>query len=111
MGERVPQIWRAAAAACGLDVEVGGIAPLSHLAFVGPDRQVIRTLFTQLMLERGFLATGGFYASYAHQDEHLDGFDTAVGEAFAEIVSVVAGGSPADALHGPVAHTGFARLT
>ena len=49
------------------------MAPLAHFAFDGyRDSELMHTLFNQLMLERGFLATKAFYASYAHDDQHVD---------------------------------------
>jgi glutamate-1-semialdehyde 2,1-aminomutase len=111
IGSRVQEVWKAAAAEEGLPVHVSGIAPLGHLAFDGPDKQAIRTLFTQLMLERGFLATGAFYASYAHTDANVDAYAAAVRESFGELAAAVRAGTVAASLKGPVAHTGFARLT
>ncbi|MFZ2491224.1 MAG: aminotransferase class III-fold pyridoxal phosphate-dependent enzyme [Thermoanaerobaculia bacterium] len=110
-GDAVKGIWRRAAEASGLRVHVSGIAPLGHLGFDYPNGQAMATLYTQLMLERGFLATRGFYASYAHQPEHLALFESAVTEAFAILQKSSANGEVEKHLKGPVAHTGFQRLT
>lgn len=111
MGGRVQDAWKAAAAEHGLAVHVSGIEPLGHLAFEGPDRQAVRTLFTQLMLGRGFLATGAFYATYAHSDAHLNAYSAAVRETFGELATAIQKGTVMSSLEGPVAHAGFARLT
>jgi len=71
----------------------------------------MRTLFTQLLLGRGFLATSSFYATYAHQVEHVSAYLEAVNEAFCEIARCVEDGSLERRLLGPVAHAGFRRLT
>jgi glutamate-1-semialdehyde 2,1-aminomutase len=110
-GNLVQKGWRAAAERAGLCVKVGGIAPISHLSFVGEQKQAARTLFTQLMLERGFLAAGGFYASYAHHDEHVESYMRAAEEVFAIIADALERGTVMTQLKGPVAHTGFKRLT
>ena len=57
LGTRVQDGWAALARRHGLHVHVGGIAPLGHLKFEYPNALAVRTLFTQLMLDRGILAT------------------------------------------------------
>ncbi len=84
--------------------------PLSHFAFDHPESQALRTLFTQIMLEKGFLATNAFYASYAHQPEHVSLYLQAVEEAFAEIAEALSRNDVMQRLKGPVAHSGFRRL-
>ena len=69
------------------------------------------TLYTQLMLERGFLASGRFYASYAHKKEHIQAFQEAVGQVFSAIAQARSENKIKNLLNGPVAHSGFMRLT
>jgi glutamate-1-semialdehyde 2,1-aminomutase len=109
-GSMVQQGWRAAASESGLGIAVHGIAPLSHLRITEQAQPSI-TLFTQLMLDRGFLAGGSFYPSYAHTDEQLKAYLAAVAEIFPLIRAAQEAGAVVDALRGPVAHTGFTRLT
>lgn len=110
IGTAVQAGWRAAADAVGLAVDIHGIAPLSHLRFAEQSRPSM-TLFTQLMLDRGFLAGGSFYPSFAHDASHVDSYGNAVGEVFAAIRQAQEAGTVTDELRGPVAHTGFTRLT
>ena len=95
----------------GLGLEVGGIPPLAHFGFTCDSSQAAHTLFTQIMLQRGFLASKGFYATYAHQDHHVEKYLTAVSEAFGQVAKAVQNDNFTDLLQGPVAHTGFRRLT
>jgi len=111
IGERVMNGWRDAAAAAKLSVEISGIPPLAHIDFVGPTGLAARTLFTQMMLDRGWLAKNAFYAMYAHTDAHVDGFIAACAEVFGEIAVAVRDNCVEQLLRGPVAHTGFQRLT
>ena len=111
MGERVMAGWKAAAVAAKLPVVVDGIAPLAHLSFKIPSPKPAMTLFTQLMLDRGYLARDGFYAMYAHTDAHVDGFIAACEDCFAIIADAVKAGRVEQELRGPVAHAGFQRLT
>jgi glutamate-1-semialdehyde 2,1-aminomutase len=111
VGGRVQEGWREAADRHGLDVEVSGIAPLGHFEFRCEKGQAVRTLFTQLMLERAFLATNAFYAMFAHQHEQVESYLGAVDEVFQILAKVVREESVERMLKGPVAHKGFARLT
>ena len=111
LGRRVKEGWSSAASKAGLTLEVGGIDPLAHFSFAGEEKQALRTLFTQMMLERGYLATSAFYATYAHQDEHVDCYITAVNEVFKLLAKAAKENTIMKQLKGPVAHTGFARLT
>ena len=54
MGKMVQTGWRQAAEATELSVEVGGIYPLSHFGIQHEQSQAAHTLFTQIMLEKGF---------------------------------------------------------
>ncbi|NLT23675.1 MAG: aminotransferase class III-fold pyridoxal phosphate-dependent enzyme [Syntrophorhabdus sp.] len=110
-GKSIQEGWRQAADSVGLKVDIGGIPPVSHIAFQYEESQALSTLFTQLMLERGFLAAKAFYATYAHTGNHVDSYLSAVREVFPILVQTVDEGSVAARLKGPVAHTGFHRLT
>ncbi|MBM4431507.1 MAG: aminotransferase class III-fold pyridoxal phosphate-dependent enzyme, partial [Chloroflexi bacterium] len=111
MGELVQAGWRRAGERAGLPLEVGGIAPLGHFSFPGEQKQAAKTLFIQLMLERGFLASTAFYATYAHQEEHVESYLAAVQEAFVQIAGALQRNTVIAQLRGPVAHAGFYRLT
>lgn len=110
IGGRIQDGWREAGAAAGLTLHVEGIRPLGHFAFDGSVAQAARTLFVQLLLERGFLAAPAFYAMYAHRDEHVAKYLEAVREAFRVIGRAIEGGGVERMLQGPVAHSGFRRL-
>lgn len=110
-GERVQAGWNAAADRAGLLIRVSGIAPISHFTFSYPNGQAIRTLFTQIMLEMGYLASDSFYATYTHQSSHIEAYLTAVETAFGVIARALDRGEVDKLLRGPVAHSGFQRLT
>ncbi len=110
MGMRIQEGWTAAAAECNLPLHVSGIAPLGHFSIPSAFGEAPRTLFTQLMLEKGFLALNKFYAMYAHTDEHVDEYFRAVRAVFPVIAKAINDGSVETMLAGPVAHTGFKRL-
>ena len=63
------------------------------------------------MLDRGYLANTAFYATYAHTPEIIDKYLMAFNEAFGILSDAVKGDDINRLLRGPVAHTGFSRLT
>ena len=111
IGAKIQEGWKTLAAKHGLEIEVGGIYPLSHFSFQYNEPLVLKTLFTQIMLEKGFLATTAFYASYAHKKNHIKKYLKAVDEAFQVIAKAVEEGDPGRYLKGRVCDAGFKRLT
>jgi glutamate-1-semialdehyde 2,1-aminomutase len=111
LGTRIQDGWRTAARRAGLDVHVSGIAPLSHFDITHPQPLLLKTLYTQEMLKRGYLASTAYYASWAHGDAHVDGYLRATEEVFSLIAGWVRDGSVERRLDGPVCHSGFRRLT
>ena len=111
VGTRTKRIWREAAARHGLPLHVEGSFPcLASLAFEHDLASELRTLFTQFMLDRGFLAGSYLYATLAHTDDILDQYGEATDEVFAVIARTLEEGRVKEALRGPVAHSGFRRL-
>ncbi|MGH9762675.1 MAG: aminotransferase class III-fold pyridoxal phosphate-dependent enzyme [Blastocatellia bacterium] len=111
IGRRVQDGWSKAAAGAGVTVNVGGMEPLGHFGFSVDESQAAHTLFTQLMLDRGYLATKAFYATYAHDDSAIDAYLVQVEETFGIIAQALKDGNLSEMLRGPVAHRGFHRLT
>lgn len=110
VGRQVQNGWRKFANKHHLDIDVGGIYPLSHFTFKDDARLTLKTLFTQLMLKNGFLATNAFYASYAHKPAHIKTYLSAVDKTFQKISSWIKSGHPEKYLQGPPSHAGFQRL-
>lgn len=110
IGELVQTGWQEVAERTGLKIEVGGIKPMSHFTIAAEHSQAARTLFTELMLERGFLAGPTVYATYAHQDNHIEQYLSALEKVFALVARALQNGKVYELLQGPVAHSGFQRL-
>jgi glutamate-1-semialdehyde aminotransferase len=111
IGKMVQKGWRTAADNAGLDMEIGGIYPLSHFGINDPPGQEAQTLFTQMLLERGYLAGKNFYSTYAHHERDIGAYLGEVDEVFAAIAGAMRSGRLEKLLKGPVAHKGFRRLT
>ena len=110
IGKIVQEGWKKIAAARSVKVHVGSIYPLSHFDFKEADPLVLKTLFTQEMLGKGFLATNSFYCSYSHTESQVQRYLEAADEVFATIGKSIAAGNSGSLLKGPVCQTGFKRL-
>ncbi|MCS7071095.1 MAG: hypothetical protein NZM00_06290, partial [Anaerolinea sp.] len=110
IGRSIQDGWYNAASEAKLKIHVGGISPLSHFSFDYPNSLAIKTLFTQMMLERGYLASTAFYASYAHTEQHVSDYLNTVFEVFSQIARFIDAESVEKQLWGEIAHTGFKRL-
>jgi glutamate-1-semialdehyde aminotransferase len=94
----------------GLAIEVHGYPCVPVFSFQHDQGQELRTLYTQLMLRRGFLAGPLIYVTLAHTEAMVERFAEALEPVFAELADSLARGDVAKRLAGPVAHTGFRRL-
>lgn len=110
MGRLVQDGWKDVAKANGLDIEVGGIPPLSHFTVAHDEPGVFKALFVQLMQDQGFLASTIYYAMHTHRRWQIEAYIEAVGDAFEEISKLTAKGKAKEALRGQPAKSGFARL-
>jgi len=103
--------WSDLAAKNGLHIHVTSIYPLSHFEFEYPNALVIKTLFTQEMLKKGYLATNAFYTSFAHTEKDVLGYLDTVDTVFAYLADAVRKNNAESLLEGPVCQTGFQRLS
>lgn len=86
--------------------------PLISFSFdYGKESPAVKTLFTQEMLKRGFLASNLIYVSYAHKLHHVQKYLRACDEAFDFLKTAIVGRKVRSLLKGPVAHKDFKRLT
>lgn len=110
IGRQVQQGWLKSAKAQRLNIKVSGTYPLGHFSFNYDNHLILKTLFTQKMLEQGFLATDAFYVSYAHATKDVDSYLKALDKTFFFMAKAIKEGNPARYLKGPVCHSGFKRL-
>lgn len=110
VGKKVRNGWLELAARHSLKIAASGILPLSHFSFEYSNPLELKTLFTQLMLKKGFLATNAFYASYAHKEKDLLKYLDAVDEVFVFMARAIRQNAVKKHLKGPVCHGGFKRI-
>jgi glutamate-1-semialdehyde 2,1-aminomutase len=112
IGELIRAGWTAVATKQEIPINLMGQPALCVFSFnCGEASRAVMTLFTQFMLDRGFLANGTFYPTYAHEQTIAEQYLQAFDEVFAALKSHLDTGDVLGALRGPVAQSGFARLT
>lgn len=111
VGARIKKGWLGIAERTGVDILVSGILPLIHFGFQYEDPLAYKTYFTQRMLENGYLAATGLYASLAHTDDIINGYLETCEKVFREIAEIRSRKKDiVDHLKGPICHAGFERL-
>jgi glutamate-1-semialdehyde 2,1-aminomutase len=103
--------WHDLARKHALPIQTPGRPELALLAFDHPQSAALTTLMTARMLKRGYLAAGGFNATFAHEPRHVADYLTALDEVFGELAQAITTDDIEERIGGPVKHTGFARLT
>jgi len=110
IGKIVQNGWNTIAQKTGLAIHVGSIYPLSHFEFIDEEPLVLKTLFTQEMLEKGYLATNSFYCSFAHTENLVQKYLGKAEEVFALIKKSIDENCSMNLLKGSVCQSGFKRL-
>lgn len=111
IGNRTKEGWTRLSEKHGIGMKLRGLPALTGFSFEPADKHLaLRTLLTQSMLDRGFLAGEGFYPTYAHTDDIIDQYLDALDETFEILKKALADGDVAKYLRGPVAFSGFKRL-
>ena len=110
IGNRVTEGWRAAATKTGLMLHTSGLPTLCHFSFENEDELTLTTLFTQTMLEKGYLAFNQFKPSFSHTHQNVENYLAAVESAFVFLADGVQRKDLSRRLQGPVAKRGFYRL-
>lgn len=110
MGQRIRQGWQELADMHKLEIEHWGIPALTGFSFKSPNALAYKTLITQEMLERGYLAGNSVYVCTEHTAEIVDRFLEALVPVFGLIQECEEGRDINSLLKGPVCHSGFERL-
>ncbi len=111
IGTNIWQGWERLAKKHTLNISVLGPPALVTLVWNYENAQEIKTLYTQEMLKKGYLASPSVYVSFAHTEEIIQEYLETVDEVFAVITKAILEKKVVDLLEGAVAHAGFKRLT
>ena len=111
IGKLVERGWVELIKKHNLSIEILPPYPLITLQLNYENAQEIKTLLTQEMLKRGFLATLSVYVCYSHTEAHVKKYLNNLDEVFGIIKKGIEQNNIKNLLEGPVAHEGFRRLT
>lgn len=110
IGRDITARWLALAAKHGLAITTAGLPALTGFSFAGPNAAAYKTLISQEMLARGYLAATSVYTCTAHTPDVVDAYFAALDPVFALIADCEAGRDVLSLLNGPICHAGFKRL-
>ena len=109
-GLNITAKWQALADRHGLSITTSGLPALASFSFNSPDALAYKTLLTQEMLAKGYLAGTLIYVSTEHTPEIVANFFEALDPVFALVKECEEGRDVTNLLKGPVCHGGFKRL-
>jgi glutamate-1-semialdehyde 2,1-aminomutase len=109
-GLNIRDRWQKMADRHGLSLSYSGLPALTRFKIQSDNALVYKTLITQEMLKKGYLAGNSVYVCTAHTTEVVDRYFEALDPVFALIANCENGQDPMSLLQGPVSHAGFKRL-
>jgi glutamate-1-semialdehyde 2,1-aminomutase len=110
IGNNISSQWQSLADKHQLDISTWGLPALSGFTFNLPNALFYKTLITQEMLKKGYLAANSVYACTEHTQELVDGYFAELDPIFATIKECEEGLDVNTLLEGPLCHSGFKRL-
>lgn len=109
-GMEIRKRWQRLADKHGLCISHWGLAALTGFTFESPSSLAYKTLMTQEMLAKGFLASNSVYSCTEHTADIVDQYFDALESVFALVAECEAGRDVFSLLKGPICHSGFKRL-
>jgi glutamate-1-semialdehyde 2,1-aminomutase len=110
MGLNIRQRWQELAEKHELAIEHWGLPALSGFSFKSLDALAYKTLITQEMLAKGYLAGNSVYVCTEHTPTVIDVFFQQLDPIFGLIKECEQGRDVHSLLRGPICHGGFKRL-
>jgi len=109
-GQDITAKWNALADKHGLSITTNGLPALTGFSFNSPNALAYKTLITQEMLTKGYLAGTSVYVCTEHTPDVVETFFEALEPVFALVKECEDGRDVMSLLKGPVCHAGFKRL-
>ena len=110
MGEEINKEWIKLSQEYELPITISGLAALTTFAFKSKNALAYKTLITQEMLKKGYLAATAVYVCTAHTPEIIKTYLENLKPLFQTIKECEEGRDIMTLLEGPIAHGGFKRL-
>jgi len=102
--------WQKLADDHGLKIEHWGLPALTGFSFHGENALAYKTLITQEMLAKGYLAGNSVYVCTEHNKKVVDSYFEELNPIFKKIKECEQGLDVMSLLKGPLCHAGFKRL-
>jgi glutamate-1-semialdehyde 2,1-aminomutase len=110
-GSQIAKRWQEIADIHNLSINIIGLPALIGFSFNSRNTLAYKTLITQEMIKKGYLAATSIYVSIAHTNNVLDGYFGELEKVFCKIKSCESGQADINSLlEGPICHSGFKRL-
>ncbi|EOQ88129.1 cytidylyltransferase [Leptospira yanagawae serovar Saopaulo str. Sao Paulo = ATCC 700523] len=110
MGNHIRNRWLELAKKYHLDLSVWGMPALSGFTINSKNSLEYKTLITQEMLKKGYLAANSVYVCMEHKQTVVDGYFEMIEPIFMLIEECENGRDVSTLLDGPICHAGFKRL-
>jgi glutamate-1-semialdehyde 2,1-aminomutase len=109
-GLKIRETWQQLANKYSINIEHWGLPALTGFSVKGERNLAYKTLITQEMLKKGYLAGNSIYVSVEHTEEKLEKYFDELDPIFKLIKECEDGRNVHSLLDGPVCHDGFRRL-
>jgi glutamate-1-semialdehyde 2,1-aminomutase len=110
VGSDITSRWKLLASRHGLAIITNGLPALAGYSFDSPNALAYKTLITQEMLKKGYLAGTSVYVSTEHTPEIVDSYFSELDPLFGLIKECEDGRDVMSLLKGPICHGSFKRL-
>ena len=110
IGDNINREWMKLSEEYELPIAINGLAALTTFTFKSENALAYKTLITQEMLKKGFLAATAVYACTAHSPAIIKEYLENLKPIFQMIKECEEGRDVMELLEGPIAHNGFKRL-
>ena len=109
-GEHINKEWLKLSQEYELPITISGLSALTTFSFKSDNALAYKTLITQEMLKKGFLAATAVYVCIAHTPDIIKNYLENLKPIFQTIKECEEGRDVMKLLDGPIAHNGFKRL-
>ncbi|WP_145596215.1 aminotransferase class III-fold pyridoxal phosphate-dependent enzyme [Candidatus Pelagibacter sp. FZCC0015] len=111
IGNQISTIWKKLSNKYKLPITIYGLPALIKMRFESESNLEYKTLITQEMLKRGYLASNSVYVCTEHNEDVLQGYEEALDQVFNLIAECEQGRSINEFLEGEVCNKDFRRLS
>jgi len=109
-GLMITEKWKQLGEKYNLPIETAGISAITSFGFKSKNMLAYKTLITQEMLAKGYLAGNLIFVSTEHSQDVISGYFDALDPIFSLIGECENGRNINTLLKGPICHGGFNRL-